>query len=158
MATEVVQNRWCDHHLVAKDERVPGEEWTLSLTPPGERVATFVLDACGECAQPFRDLLAHLIEEGRPMKGTRRPVARSAPEATSASGTEYACPSCGHVVQTRQAIMRHVRSVHGVTLAELEGMPAPHACADCDRTFTTPQGLGVHRKRIHPETFVPVSA
>jgi DNA-directed RNA polymerase subunit RPC12/RpoP len=63
----------------------------------------------------------------------------------SQSYASYACPRCGAVYDSEQALASHVSS-------HVTGAPNdPYVCLDCGESFDTPQELEEHR-RVHGES------
>lgn len=147
----------CDQHA-AREEDVPGATWTLAVGPPGGQVTTWEVDACPECAKPFRDLAKFLADLGRPATGkTRRGPGRPSEPDPSLPIEDRTCPVCGFVSVNRKAMRSHVRQAHESSLAEVEAnggnVPPPpppdYTCAECGKTFSRSQSLGAHRSRAH---------
>lgn len=147
----------CDAHTKRDAGDAPGSEWTVSITAPGAKAASYVVDLCEEDAEPLRGLLAFLADVGRREgQQPRKIAAKSSPGRSSVSASadpnRWACPvdGCGKVPSSRTALQSHLRSYHdGMTLARAFGEPEPHTCPECGSTFSHPQGLGAHRKSVH---------
>ena len=60
------------------------------------------------------------------------------------------CPTgCGYVSASQGGLTDHAKRQHGKSLPELRGAPLAYNCPECEDRFTSPQGLGAHRKAIH---------
>ena len=78
--------------------------------------------------------------------------------------TKNKCPHCGRECASAAGLAAHVRTAHK-SVSETNGtatkpavaptpekqamVPANHKCPDCDREFDTPDGLHLHRVRVH---------
>jgi uncharacterized C2H2 Zn-finger protein len=146
MAQQIVT--LCDVHL-ADDIEEPGRPWSVTIQQPGGKPTSYTLDVCEEHGKPLAELVGFLRELGRPVAAT---VGSPEDGAT--------CPTCGKELKNRGTLSTHVRQQHGTTLTELTG-GAPRAssadpgassdyvCPECGDTFSSPQGIGVHRSKKH---------
>jgi hypothetical protein len=153
MAQRVVVLTECDKHQLDKDESVPGAEWTFTYRVPGGRLTTRVVDVCADCAGPLGDAVALLISYGRTAQGGR-PNSRAAttPEPEPVAPGVLSCSECDYttppdLAKPRNALADHGRRKHDKSLAELLGEPLDYVCPECQRPFSTPQGLAIHRGR-----------
>jgi hypothetical protein len=116
VAQEVKTLTWCDIHLQEKDETEPGQSWTLTLTPPGERAYTRTVDVCPACEDPLDAVVQLLAEYGR--KSGRGPykARTSSPEpgAPAAVDGVFTCPECGRESASPQGLGSHRKRAHGV--------------------------------------------
>ena len=168
----------CDFHM-EKDEEVEGSPLTFGLAQGGSKMSTYEVDLCEVCSKELVDLLAQVSTVGRQVPGPKRksPAKASAPKspavASPTAGPEPAhdvdlsaqeaakvralstgrCPLCDYVAagakSAHTSVRRHLKEVHGTTLDAALGLPTPYACTDCDMAFGKPQGLALHRKRMH---------
>ena len=143
MATEIVTRTLCDF-CMADDRATDGAE-TLSVSLNG---STWEIDVCAEHRKPLDDLGETLSAHGRKIPRT------GATKATkpSAQPGDHRCPVCGKLYTYRSSLTSHVRDVHGQTIGEAEGVPLDYPCDQCERAFSTPQGVAVHRNRVHSAT------
>jgi hypothetical protein len=151
MAREVTINTWCDNHLKRHEERVPGEEVIVALGELGIH-KQLTLALCEPCRKEFYEPLRELLwQYGQRVGAGDEPVTQPSKRVRPAPEEWLDCPApgCNHRSPNKNALGSHVRSMHDTTLAELLGAPTPFKCPDCDRAFTAPQGLGVHRQRVH---------
>ena len=108
------------------------------------------VDLCDVHTKPLADVVAHLVDLGR-KPGQVGPVTT-------------ACPRCGRRFGSPQALGRHARDEHGESVNQMRNRKAARTkppgdrvtvppgerveCPDCGKGFA-PQGLGVHRRRVH---------
>ena len=150
----------CDECLAGGSE-VPAVTWGLTIDAPGAKSAPYLIDACEMHAEPYAAVAKTLAEYGR-RSDRKAPLPRVAAGPVPAGATDFAttpagehvCPvaGCGKSVPTRNGLISHVRRVHEMTLNESLGLVADGAeypCPDCERHFSTPQGLGRHRTAVH---------
>lgn len=149
MAREVIVSTWCDVCL-AEDERVDARELSITVTEVSGKPKPRVLALCpaheAELVTPLLELLeehGQLVDtEGNPITPAKAKSADKGPKAMS-------CPVCSHVSPNRTALASHTKSMHGKTLAELEGKPRPWVCPDCGYGSPKRQGLAAHRRSAH---------
>ena len=163
MAREIILRTWCDPCLV-EEKQVEGQELPPLTLIPGRKPR--VLALCEVHRKEFYEPLVELLAEhgqavdsdGHPIPGTRGPYKK---KVTPLAGEgAFPCPAegCNYVGGTKNRLQSHARSVHDVTLAELEGEPLPHACPTCEKKFSSPQGLAVHLSRTHQQTLEQAEA
>ena len=140
----------CDVHAQA-DEQVGGLPWEVTITEPGGRPVTYVIDLCEEDGKPLVALVDHLEAVGRTEGPKRRRPAASAPVAADPSAAPEPCPveGCDAVPRTRGALLSHLRSRHHMTLGQAQGRPLIHECPECREGFAEAKGLGAHRRMVH---------
>jgi hypothetical protein len=145
----------CDECLAGGSE-VPGRPHGVTLEVPGSRPAPYVVDACDMHAEPIRALLKALGEYGR-RTDRKAPLPRAstgavlAPDAAT-DAVDLACPvdGCAFVSTTPGGVDSHVKSAHGISLAEAKGV-ADIACPEpgCTRKLARFQGLSAHLRTGH---------
>lgn len=160
----------CDEHL-SRGEEVDGTPLAFGLGPGGTKLTTYEADLCEVCAKELQDTLARFMELGRKVAGPRKSptAARAAapqtpalpaPELADLSKEEAAkqravttggCPLCDYIAQgsSPSSLRRHIKEVHETTLEGAVGLPTPYQCSDCGQSFSRPQGLALHKTRIH---------
>lgn len=143
MAQQIITRLLCDYCL-ADDIETTEDVVNEPVTVLGVEYET---DVCKSHREPIAALAALLDEHARRVGGRRRPNGSAAALPTAPS-ERMACPSCGRTYRGRGSLAGHVRTEHGASLAELEGLPLPYSCDVCGRNFAKPQGLGAH-KRFH---------
>jgi hypothetical protein len=170
MAQRIVVD--CDVHG-ARDETVEGTSYDLVVRRSGEAFMFLTVDLCESCAKPLADIWVELAEVGRAFderdaaelgsavgSPTKRKRTTSLGKAVTSPSAAHAAPTdelaspcpgddCDYVGPNLSSLRSHVRAVHDMTLAELQGEPTPFECPDCDRAFNRPQSLAVHRSRMH---------
>lgn len=153
MATEIITRILCD--VCNDDEGIPE-------APDGRLVTIEIdgalrkIDLCSEHMAPIEGLIAMLERHGRHVPKRGRKAKGHAIDSETGRRLhpneveQMDCPieDCDYT-GTRKAVVQHVRSKHGTTLAELEGKPLNFACPDCDQRFALSQALGLHRRRAH---------
>lgn len=151
MAQELIRQLWCDPHQHDDSRNEPGRTWSVSITPPDEPAQAFEVELCEACAKRYADLLAELVEYGRPQgrQPGRPAVSRGEPASTPAP---CPAPGCESVLPSRERLGAHIRSQHGTTLSELEGTAdKPCPVPGCERKFGRGPGLATHLRSVHPE-------
>lgn len=148
MAQEIQVLTWCD---LEHGERQRARTYTISIAGPGETPIAYDVDLCESCEKSYLDLRAEAVEHGRAQQSGKT---RRAPVATGAVHPEKSCPAdgCEYTTTTATGLTAHVKSVHGLTVAELTGdahLPCPSP--GCGRKFGAVQGLSVHVRNAHPE-------
>lgn len=152
MATVIV--RYCDQHMAAGEE-LPAEAWSLTVTPPGERVTAFDVDLCPQCAQGLVDLIEHfedIARKGSAPAASRSAGSRSASRTQGDTDTEIECPICHKVSANRAALGAHARRAHKRSLSEILGENLRYQCLRCDEPapkFGSPVGFSAHRRQVH---------
>ena len=140
MATQIITRQLCDFCQADDLETADAERLTISLNG-----TTWEIDACKRHGEPLHQLADTLAELGRKVPSTKR--------TARADGTEtderVPCPMCGKSLKNRSSLTSHMRQMHETTLSEHEGEAADFPCPDCERHFTTPQGVAVHHSRTH---------
>lgn len=149
----------CDAHIERGDDSHGGLQWEVTITAPGGKPASYVIDLCADDAKPLADLAEFLADVGRKAdtQQPRRTAAKSGGPArqtvtASAADAPRPCPveGCPAVPSTETSLRSHLRQHHdGLTLAEALGEPLPYQCPECERRFSMPQGMGAHRKSVH---------
>lgn len=143
MATEVLVARWCDQCILT-GERVEGRAWSVTITEPGGKPASYKLDACELHGKPLAELVAELAENAR---------RESHPESAD-STVGRTCPVCGFVSAAHRHLNEHLKRKHSTSLAELDGsahLPCP--IAGCSRKFGREVGRHQHVRTGHPEQY-----
>lgn len=152
MAREIVA--WCDLHLADSEglERVKGHAITFSISGG----TPIQLDLCPDhetiLVKPLRDALHE--------HGIRADQVPDVPRRSRRDVTDVRpviCPRCGREMQRVSSLRSHAISVHGQTIAQLEGKsnylcPAQRIGAEdeeCGLGYQTPQGLNMHLSRTH---------
>lgn len=78
---------------------------------------------------------------------------------------ELECPVCGKQCSSRSGYTRHVRT-HDQQPSSSNGQSTSsgggnrHECIECDKVFSTAQGLALHKSKMHRETYnssIPVA-
>jgi hypothetical protein len=176
MATEVVTRTWCDWHLMEKDQHEPGATWTIQVAEPGAKPQHRTIDLCEPCSDTWLAPMLDVLKHSRAVKPGQQPAAPKKTPAPTPPGVPagrelagpaprpepepgmLACPLCDFVTeehrdtdtrpsQGRVRLGGHGRRAHDTTLGALLGDPEPFTCPECGDTFSTPQGLGVHRSK-----------
>lgn len=146
MAQRLITVVTCDLDHAQEVDAVP---FTVSIAGPGETPTTYDVDLCDTCAKSYLDLRAEVVEHGRPQSRQRR-----APVAPGAVHPPRSCPAsgCDYVTTTATGLTAHAKTVHGLTVAELDGTASIPCPADgCGRKFSARQGLSVHLSSTHPD-------
>ncbi len=125
---------------------VAGDTWRTAINPPGSKFRIRDIDLCPEHGAAFAELAAFVADLGRPVAADGTTVA--VPE-TAAPGDRLRCPSCDATSKNLGSLRSHVRRTHGMTLSQASGESGEFVCPECSDDFDTPQGLGVHRYRMH---------
>lgn len=138
MATQILTRVLCDF-CAADDTETPDAE-TMLVSINGHR---WEIDVCKDHGQPLQELADTLAEHGRkvPMRAATLPDTDGRVE----------CPDCHKSFKNRSSLGSHSRQWHDKTLGQLEGRNTGQsfACDVCPRVFDTPQGIAVHRARMH---------
>lgn len=108
------------------------------------------VDLCDVHTKPLAELVDRLVELGR--------------KPSEAGTLRVSCPRCNRKFASPQALGRHARDEHGESVNQMRGRVATRTkppgervtvpesdrvtCPECGKGFA-PQGLGVHRKRVH---------
>lgn len=125
MAIKITRQLLCDYHSF-RNEEVEADKTTPPITV-GAKGQPLVLDLCAECYDDLVTPLEELLrlegrnEDGSRPKRKRGPKPKPAPAAETLPDTE----------------------------APAEDDGKPHHCPTCGAGFTTPQGVGAHRHRVH---------
>lgn len=163
----------CDQHQV-NDVQVAARTYAVGLQMPGGKRQEFEVDLCDDCAKALAVVQEFLSEVGRPPgkpprktkakasttssgdpvpapDGLHGPMGGPVPEsADGASLEERTCPTgCGYVSASVGGLQDHAKRQHDTSLSALRGKPLDYTCPECPEAFTTPQGLGAHRRTIH---------
>lgn len=143
MATQVLTRVLCDF-CMADDKEVDGRRLSIALDG-----TEYQLDVCESHAVPL-DALAATLAEHAVKVGKHKPNGTT-PRDDVRVPEKVTCPDpdCGRSFANRASLGDHARRVHAMTVGELEGKPLSYACDVCPRAFTSPQGLAVHKARVH---------
>lgn len=154
MAVELVLRNWCDVCLEA-GENTPGE----TLTVAAGVVPAFDVELCPAHAKPLAEAVALLAPLGRAPGKTAQPGrVRASKGASGAAGKAFradgrreggACPECGHVNNTREALRSHLRRQHDKSLSDVGLAPVAFTCPECGNTFDAGQGFAAHLRAMH---------
>jgi hypothetical protein len=152
---------YCDGCL-GRGEHVPGRTYRASITLADEKGAAYDIDLCDDCAKPLQVVLEGLEAEGRKVgrQGRAKPVPprqlQASVSATAGSGPvpPALCPvkGCDYVPTGFEPYRHHLRTVHNSTPSEAAGESLPYQCDVCEKRFATPQAVGAHRSRSHPDS------
>lgn len=147
--------RYCDQHQ-AVDENIEGEQWKLTLQPPGEREVGFDVDLCPVCSKPLRDLIEHFDDIARKLKRPSGGASGKAQAADTAAAGDpedsIPCPECvDYAAPNRSALGAHARARHHKTLSQLLGETPLFQCLVCEGkpTYSKGQGFAAHRRAAH---------
>lgn len=107
----------------------------------------YVIDLCEEHGKRFAVLGEELALHGRRVNGS---------SAATSPPRDFACqePGCGKGFTSARRAAEHQNRQHGshyVNPATAAGS-GDYTCEVCGKSFTKPQGLGVHRRRVHDLT------
>ena len=143
----------CDVHG-QRDEQADGVQYDVGLRGPGGQFQWLTVDLCDVCAKPLEDVIAELIEVGRPFDGkTPKPVGqRRGRPPIEESEENRTCPECGFVSTSRKAMTTHLRQTHNKSTG------GKFKCEHCGEGFKAPQGLAAHTRLTHPDEFAAAKA
>lgn len=171
MAEEIV--RWCDWHLINKDERVPAQ---LRRVPLPGRSKKELVDLCDPCNQERIEVHIEAVRQLLDEYG-RTENAKTPPITPGSTGGKrgrkphpdnvISCPmpdKCGgYTAGTRTSMRTHFLDAHDVSLpvwegrngTSLEGNKIEFYCSGkvgqkkCEAGFTTSQGKASHEYSEH---------
>lgn len=141
MAQELITYIWCDNH--PEDEKVPGR--TIDI-PFGPKPMT--LDLCEPCEKELLEPVRVLLEEhGAPIKAFK--TAKNQGKAVNYDRVQQACTECDQILYSKSGLRRHLREQHGIRPKPSRDYGGPFPCPECGEEFHSPQGVGVHRAKLH---------
>jgi hypothetical protein len=157
----------CDGPAHAEGEEVPAQPYQLTLVgPTWSRPQRIAVDLCEDCAKPLADLAVELTEVGRGFKPGEElvPARKAQPEEEGRAPCPV--PGCGKSMKNTDSLRGHVRTMHGLSLAQAEAgesvqTPAPeYPCPvpGCDQVWPTPQARASHFRLGHPEEWQAAKA
>jgi hypothetical protein len=170
MATELIQRRWCDWHMVEKDERVEAVEYEAAFHQTGSKAAkSTVVDLCEDCAERFGSEVRALIDRLGVRQASRAltpqqalPGVDGTKKKHSDAGVRFTCPLGCEESLSKSGMKTHLLSSHGSSVGKaavlagrtLEGEPVRYVCRekDCMSGFAKPQAMSQHRMQAHGDT------
>jgi hypothetical protein len=142
MSREVILASWCDRCDALERKTPATHTYTAGIVKGENRPALRIVELCDEHDPMLADLFDLLAKHSIPLDpAALRPAEPARPAARS---ERQECLVCGEPI-AKGSLVVHIWSQHR---AGEERPASPARCPECRKPFA-PQGMGIHRNRLH---------